>query len=110
MRSIVIHYQEIALKGANRPWFIARLVRHVRAALADLDVTEVRPLMGRVEVMLGPSAPWDAVRDRLAHVFGIANYSRAGRTPADLDVLTQAVLTDLEGVSPGSFRVAARRA
>ena len=62
MRSIVIHYQEIALKGANRPWFIARLVRHVRAALADLDVTEVRPLMGRVEVVLGPSASWDAVR------------------------------------------------
>ena len=110
MRSIVIHYQEIALKGANRPWFIGRLVRHVRTALADLDVTEVRPLMGRVEVMLGPSAPWDAVRRRLAHVFGIANYSRAGRTPADLDVLTQAVLADLNAVSTGSFRVRARRA
>ena len=60
MRSIVIHYQEIALKGANRPWFIARSVRHLRAALADLDVTEVRPLMGRVEVVLGTGASWDS--------------------------------------------------
>ena len=110
MRSIVIHYQEIALKGANRPWFIGRLVRHLRAALADLGVTEVRPLMGRVEIVLGTTASWDLVRERVAHVFGIANFSRAGRTAADLDVLTQAVLADLNGLSPSSFRVAARRA
>ena len=25
MKSIVVHYQEIALKGRNRPWFISRL-------------------------------------------------------------------------------------
>ena len=30
MKSIVIHYQEIALKGKNRPWFVARLVRNLR--------------------------------------------------------------------------------
>ena len=32
MKSIVIHYQEIALKGKNRPWFVARLVRNIREA------------------------------------------------------------------------------
>ena len=30
MKSVVIHYQEIALKGKNRPWFIARLTRNIR--------------------------------------------------------------------------------
>ena len=25
MNSVVVHYQEIALKGRNRPWFIGRL-------------------------------------------------------------------------------------
>ena len=49
MRSIVIHYQEIALKGKNRPWFISRLVNHVKLATADLDVCEVRSIMGRIE-------------------------------------------------------------
>ena len=24
MNSIVVHYQEIALKGKNRPWFLGR--------------------------------------------------------------------------------------
>ena len=53
-QSLVIHYQEIALKGKNRPWFVARLVRNIRRALSDLDVTSVRALMGRIEVVLGP--------------------------------------------------------
>ena len=55
MQSVIIHYQEIALKGRNRPWFVARLVRNVREALADLDVRQVRALMGRIEVVLGPT-------------------------------------------------------
>jgi tRNA uracil 4-sulfurtransferase len=110
MRSIVIHYQEIALKGKNRPWFISRLVNHVKLATADLDVCEVRSIMGRIEVVLGPSATWEAARDRLRHVFGIANFAVARRTAPDLDLLIEALLTDLQGRSPRNFRVTARRA
>ena len=32
MTSVIVHYQEIALKGRNRPWFVARLVRNMREA------------------------------------------------------------------------------
>ena len=42
MNSVVVHYQEIALKGRNRPWFIARLVRNLKTATSDLDVTARR--------------------------------------------------------------------
>jgi thiamine biosynthesis protein ThiI len=110
MTSVVIHYQEIALKGRNRPWFISRLVRHIRRATRDLDVEAVRSLMGRIELVLGPRASWEEVRERLSHVFGIANFSQAGRTPADLDRLTAAVLDDLRGQRADSFRITARRA
>jgi tRNA uracil 4-sulfurtransferase len=110
MRSIVIHYQEIALKGKNRPWFISRLVNHVKLALADLDVREVRSIMGRIEVVLGPGAGWEGARDRLQNVFGIANFAVARRTVPDLDVLIEALLADLQGRSPKHFRVTARRA
>ena len=99
MRSIVIHYQEIALKGKNRPWFISRLVRQVKLAMADLDVREVRSIMGRIEVVLGPEAPWEIAKDRLQHVFGIANFAVARRTPPDLDVLTTALLVGSRGPS-----------
>ena len=110
MQSVIVHYQEIALKGKNRPWFVARLVRNLREALSDLDVREVRALMGRIEVVLGPTAQWPAIRDRLAGVFGIANFARAGRALLDVEVMAAEILRDLTDVQAESFRVSARRA
>ncbi len=59
MKSIVVHYQEIALKGRNRPWFVSRLVRNLREATSDLDIKSVRALQGRIEVVLGESRGMD---------------------------------------------------
>ena len=110
MNSIVVHYQELALKGKNRPWFLGRLVRHLRHAVSDLDVTAVRALMGRIEIVLGPSAPVEAVSERVRRTFGVANFSLAGRSPLDLDAIAQAILRDLGDRSCRTFRVSARRA
>jgi thiamine biosynthesis protein ThiI len=110
MNSIVIHYQEIALKGKNRPWFLGRLVRNLREALADLDVKSVRALMGRMEVVLGPSKPVAEVSERIRQTFGVANFSLAGRAPLDIDAIAAAILTDLGDRDCGSFRVSVRRA
>jgi tRNA uracil 4-sulfurtransferase len=111
MRSVVVHYQEIALKGNNRPWFIARLVRNLREATADLGVREVRVLMGRIEVVLDGEAQWPQVRDRLSRVFGVANFAQAGRARLDVDAIASAILADLERrPDPRTFRVSARRA
>jgi thiamine biosynthesis protein ThiI len=110
MHSFVVHYQEIALKGKNRPWFLGRLVRNLRNATSDLDVTSVRALMGRIEVVLGPSANPAAVGERIRRTFGIANYSYAGRASQDLDQIGGAILADLGERAPRSFRVSARRA
>ncbi len=110
MNSVVVHYQEIALKGKNRPWFLGRLVRNIRRGLADLEVTSVRALMGRIEVVLGPGASRAAVSDRIRHVFGIANFSHAASSPADIELLSAAILRDLGERSCASFRVSARRA
>ena len=110
MTSIVIHYQEIALKGKNRPWFLGRLVRHLRAGLAGLDVQAVRPLMGRIEVVLGPRADREVVGERLRRTFGIANFSYASRAPLDLKAIAAAILDDLGDRVPKTFRVTAKRA
>jgi thiamine biosynthesis protein ThiI len=109
MNSIIVHYQEIALKGRNRPYFIHKLVRNVRRLTAGVGVAEVRGLMGRIELVLEPGAEYAAVRERLQHVFGIANFSMAGRAPVDLDGIANAVLADLADHETGSFRVSVRR-
>jgi thiamine biosynthesis protein ThiI len=110
MNSVVVHYQEIALKGRNRPWFIGRLARNIRTALADLDVKRVVPKMGRIEVVLGSAEAWDLVAERLRQVFGIANFSRAALVPLDIDGIAKAILTDLGDLTVSTFRVSARRA
>ena len=127
MNSIVVHYQELALKGKNRPWFLGRLVRNLRRALSDLDVRTVRALMGRVEVVLGAGAVPSEVSERISRVFGIANFSYANSTPldyarsdhgrsertgptGDLDAIANAILADLGDRTCTSFRVSARRA
>jgi thiamine biosynthesis protein ThiI len=110
MNSIVVHYQEIALKGNNRPWFVSRLARNLRTATKGAGVREVRVLMGRIEVTLEDGADWTTVRRRLAQVFGVANFARAGSAPLDVDAIAARILEDLGDTRTGTFRVAARRA
>jgi thiamine biosynthesis protein ThiI len=50
------------------------------------------------------------VRERLERVFGIANFSRAGRTRPDLAELGAAIVSDLAGTEAATFRITARRA
>ena len=107
---MIVHYAELALKGRNRPWFIYTLVRNIRHALADQDVVHVRPLMGRIEVRLGPGAAWPEIRARLARLPGIGNFSLATHVPADLEAITQGVVAAVAGTEAKSFRIAARRA
>ena len=110
MQSIVVHYQEIALKGNNRPWFVSRLARNLRTATRDAGVREVRVLMGRIELVLEDGADWDLVRRRVEQVFGVANFARARSAPLDVDAIAQQILTDLGDRQADSFRVSARRA
>ena len=110
MKSIVVHYQEIALKGNNRPWFVARLARNLRLATKDVGVREVRVLMGRIELLLRDDADWNAVRDRTAQVFGVANFARAGRAALDVDAIAGEILNDLGDRQTETFRVSAKRA
>jgi tRNA uracil 4-sulfurtransferase len=110
MNSVVIHYQEIALKGKNRPWFLGRLVRNLRQALSDCHIEGVRALMGRIEVVLGPDASLEQVSQRIRRTFGIANFSYAGRASLDVDAIAAAILVDLGERTCDSFRVSVRRA
>ncbi|MEP6593677.1 MAG: tRNA uracil 4-sulfurtransferase ThiI, partial [Acidobacteriota bacterium] len=71
---------------------------------------EVRALVGRVELVLEEDSAWEAVRERVSRVFGIANFAQAGRAPLDIDAIAQHILDDLGPREVESFRVSARRA
>src|SRR5581483_10932900 len=117
MNALVIHYKELALKGRNRPWFVQQLVRNVQRAASGLGVRSIRSVMGRIEVelpshasvsALASSAVWTELRARVGRVFGIANFSYAGRASREFPALAAAILEDLGDTETPSFRVDAR--
>ena len=110
MPSVIAHYQEIALKGKNRNWFLRRLVRNLREALAGLSVRDVRTPMGRIDIVFDREEDWPELHQRLTRVFGLANFSLARRAPLDLAAIGDAILTHLPDEGVPSFRIAVRRA
>ncbi len=110
MISFLLRYQELALKGRNRPWFQRQLIRNLHRALAGLGVREVRVPMGRIEVVLEDGADVAEVRERLRLVPGLANFSMVRRVEPTLEAITAGVLANLPEDDPTSFRVLVRRA
>ena len=110
--SVIAHYAELALKGRNRVWFTSMLVRTIKDVLQGLDVRDVRPVVGRIIIRLGPKGDdqWTEIRDRLSRLPGISNFARATHVMPDLDAIASAVAAGAEGHSADSFRVTARRA
>ncbi|HUJ79087.1 MAG TPA: tRNA uracil 4-sulfurtransferase ThiI [Nitrospiria bacterium] len=108
-RSVVVHYHELALKGRNRPRFLARLTTNLRRSTRGLGVAAVRALPGRVVLDLGEGADVEAVCRRVSAVFGVANYSPAERTERDIDALSAAVSALVGARTFDSFRISARR-
>jgi tRNA uracil 4-sulfurtransferase len=106
---ILVHYHEIALKGRNRPFFLGKLADNLRRATADLEGARVRILPGRISLEVPDAASWDLVRERVARVFGVANFARAYDVAPDLEALKAAALGSLRGREFGSFRVTTKR-
>ena len=84
MRCAIVHYHELALKGRNREYFEQRLVRNIQWTLKDLGVRRVENLRSRIRVVLPDTVSDQAIKERLARVFGIANFSLAHGLPLNL--------------------------
>lgn len=107
---VILHYQEIALKGRNRPWFVSQLLRNLRQVTSDLGVKRVDSIMGRIRMDVPDTVDRERLSDRLRSVFGIANFSFADRAPLDMTAIADAVINRLAQVEATSFRVRVRRA
>ncbi len=110
MAYIVVHYNEIGLKGKNQPLFLRQLETNLRRAGAGTGLLRVEPRSGRMVLSLAPGADTDELRRRLHWVFGVANFGLAERVDQDLETLKNALGRALEGRHPASFKVATRRA
>lgn len=110
MACVVVRYHEIALKGGNRQRFVQRLIANLRDATIGLGVRSADSLPGRIVIRLAPEAPVDLVCERVAHTFGVANYSAGVELPVDLDAIRGAVVACARAEPFTTFGIRVRRA
>src|SRR4030067_3550596 len=109
MKHIIAHYQEIALKGKNRPMFVNKLLDNLRHATKGTGVDHAKDQGGRVILSLASDAREDLVKERVSKVFGIANFALGYRTSNDVEVLKEAVLRHIKDKAFKSFRITTKR-
>jgi len=112
---ILIHYNEVGLKGGNRRMFEQQLQNNIQKVLDDLFVAEshsrtrVKWQYGRLYVENFSESDWPKIKEHLQKIFGIANFVLAEKVTACFDKIKQAI-SDFLCHSRQSFRVTCRRA
>jgi thiamine biosynthesis protein ThiI len=109
MDSVLIRYHEIALKKGNRAYFTELLKRNILAAVKDLGAKEIKSLPARLLLTFRNEVDAELLSQRIATVFGVANFSLVERTERDIDVLRQRIVDALNGHRFGSFRIETQR-
>ena len=107
---ILVHYDEVALKGRNRGMFEKRLHRNIQTALENVGELRVHRVYGRLIVELGKTADVDLCARRLARVFGVTRFSPMVRFSSDLEPIKSWLGERLEGLASRTFAVSCRRA
>lgn len=109
MDSVLIRYHEIALKKGNRSYFTELLKRNILAAVKDLGAKEIKSLPARLLLTFKHDVDAALLQQRVATVFGVANFSMVERTARDIDVLRERILDSLNGQRFASFRIDTQR-
>ena len=105
---VVVHYDEIGLKGKNKGHFEKLLMRNIGIKLRDLEPKVVKE-SGQLTIFFKDKADQGTVSDALSRVPGIAYFSFAMKCPLDIDELKKEAVKILSGIEFSSFRIDTRR-
>jgi thiamine biosynthesis protein ThiI len=107
--ALVVHHHEIGLKGRNRDYFEAALVRNLKKALHHTGFTRVKAEAGRVTIQFTPQGDPLLAARRASRLFGVA-YVGVGRiVEPEMEAISEAGLELMAAAPFGSFCVRARR-
>ncbi|MCA1838088.1 MAG: THUMP domain-containing protein, partial [Actinobacteria bacterium] len=111
MNALVVHYHELGLKGRNRDFFEAALIRNVRRALRGTGYKRIRGGFGRVMVDFFDvtEEQLNDAAEQVARLFGIAYVGLGARVQPDMEQISDAAMGMMTAAPFESFRVRARR-
>lgn len=105
---ILIHYNEIALKGKNRKFFENKLADNIRISLKGL-AKEVKRIHGAIFTELKPKADVEEAKEKLQKIFGVAYFVIAEECEADIKKIEKKVLEVLKGRDFKTFKIETKR-
>jgi tRNA uracil 4-sulfurtransferase len=109
MLSLIIHYDEIGLKGGNRLFFEKKLVETLKAKAARHGLSKnIRRLYGRYYVEIKPEnqTTWEQI---VSSTFGVSNFSIGLPCKQDIAEISQIAITLLGKESGETFRIETKR-
>ena len=107
---LIVHHHEITLKGDNRGYFEAQLMRNIRTVVADyLTADHIKGGYGRFIIHLEHDMPQDEILTRVKRVFGLSNICVGVRVPQDVQSFCLAAEDLLKMQSFNTIRVDTRR-
>lgn len=110
---IIINYDEIILKGKNRPFFERVLADNIKEFLEDIVYAKMSKEGGRLIVEIGAKTEISKTRDILKNIPGISNFSFASMEGNDMEKIcrkTLQILNESEKLHDyKTFKVSARR-
>ncbi len=109
MKLIVVHYDEIALKGGRRRFFERKLIGNIRTCWPALAEAPIRRLGDRLLIGPLPDDSLPAVEDRLSSIPGISWFAEVRRLPLEVESLRSAADGFVAAGGVRSFRVTAQR-
>ena len=105
---VVVHYDEIGLKGKNKGYFEKLLMGNIVVKLKDVKHKIVRE-SGQLTIFFREKADYKVVCDVLSRIPGIAYFSFARKCSLDIDELKEESVKILSGLEFSSFKIDARR-
>lgn len=106
---VVVHYSEIGLRGKNRPFYESQLCKNIVSAAGKFGIGKTVRLPGRIVVQLPPSAEIPPIVESLRKVFGVAYFAPGKQVALDIEAISAAALSLLDGRRFASFRVNTKR-
>ena len=111
---IIIHYDEITLKGGNRPFFERALLFNIKEFLENVEHGEIYRDGGKFLVSINKKTDLENIKKILKRIPGISNFHFAVSEEKDLEKIKKKVVefltsSDLDETKK-TFKIEARRA
>ncbi len=110
---IIVHYDEITLKGGNRPFFESALIGNIREFIKEIKYDNIYKEGGKIIIEMNKNTDFKKTREILKNISGISNFYFAVSEEKDLEKInkkTVELINSSEEVKiKKTFKIEARR-